>query len=115
MEHPDDAYLMARATRWVSDSPFPGLVEVQFSEQDGTVITIHEKAPVIDPERCRPDAAYPREVALLCRILDATTATYTVRLKHGVEDTRGRDVFVVRYEDVLPCRYDEIEFEQLEP
>ncbi len=110
-EDSDLAPLWATATGRVSDEPFPGVVQVEFHEEDGTKVVIREKAAVIDAARCTPAAHYPRSVVLKCRILAATTRTYDVELAHHVEDLHGRSRFTVHYENVDLCRYDELEFE----
>lgn len=59
----------ARATRWVADEPFPGLVEIELVDSHGRTHRFTEKCSVVDDgDRLRPDAAYPIEIALACRI-----------------------------------------------
>lgn len=62
----DRCLVRATATRWVADEPFPGIVEVQFTQHDGSVVTIREKCAVIDRDLSKA-TSYPAEVLLLPR------------------------------------------------
>jgi hypothetical protein len=85
----------ATATRWVADEPFPGIVEVQFAQHDGSLVTIHEKCAVIDGDPTKT-TSYPAEVLLQAEMVAAGTSAGMVRLLHGVEDAAaGRTSFTV--------------------
>lgn len=90
----DRCLVRATATRWLADDPLPGLVELQFAEHDATVVTIHEKPPVVDVLLDR-DTSYPVEVLLDAEIVAAGASAWFVRLLHSVEDLTGRTEFTV--------------------
>lgn len=95
---PDRCELRATATRWVAGGPQLGMVEVQFSDHNGHVVTIREKSAVIGGELL-PTTPCPVEVRLLCEIIAVSTPAYAVRLVH-VEDITGRRDFTVSWEIV---------------
>ncbi len=70
----DRCLVRATVTRWVADEPFPGVVEVQFAERDGRVVTIHEKCAVVNALLDRT-APYPVEVLLDAQILAVSAPT----------------------------------------
>src|SRR5215475_11419555 len=86
----------ATATRWVADQPIPGMVEVQFTQHDGSVVTIREKCAVIDRDLNKA-TSYPAEVLLPAEIIAVSTPAWAVRLLHGVEDINGRTDFTVSW------------------
>ncbi|WP_134661940.1 MULTISPECIES: hypothetical protein [unclassified Amycolatopsis] len=78
------------------DDAFPGWVEVQFSEADGTQVTLVEKLPVLDTDRTT-ESPYPAQLRISCRVTETEPdgATAVVILDHGVTDRAGRSTFHV--------------------
>ncbi|MFJ3963125.1 hypothetical protein [Streptomyces sp. NPDC090036] len=95
--------LRAEAVRWVDDEPFPGVVEVRFTDAAGRRWSLVDKAPVFDAQGALgPDSAYPLEVSVACVIIgsarlqeDGEVVTVSTT-PHGVAATDGRDEFTVR-------------------
>ncbi|MFD7946151.1 hypothetical protein [Streptomyces sp. NPDC059744] len=94
--------LRAEAVRWVDDEPFPGVVEVLFTDAAGRRWSLVDKAPVFDAQGALgPDSAYPLEVSVACVIIgsalqeDGELVTVSIAT-HGVAATGGRDEFTVR-------------------
>lgn len=84
-----------RAMRWVSDD-LPGFVECHLVDVDGVEHVLIDKAPVFDDgERLRPDAAYPIDLKLACRVLRESDADVVVELAHHVESVEGLRTFRV--------------------
>jgi hypothetical protein len=92
--------LRAEAVRWV-DEDWPGWVEVQFIDSDGTVVSIVEKVPAVDyTDRVVPGVRFPVELEIPCDVLDWVahldgSRSATVRLRFSVEDRHGRTMFNV--------------------
>ncbi|MET9261386.1 hypothetical protein [Amycolatopsis sp. NPDC004079] len=89
------AYLNGTATRVVDDE-FPGWGEVQFSEADGTEITLVEKLPVLDDDLTTA-SKYPAPIRVPCRVAKTEDdgAVAVVELEHGVTDVGDRNMFRV--------------------
>jgi hypothetical protein len=100
--------LRAEAVRWV-DEDWPGWVEVQFIDSDGTVVSIVEKVPVVDyNDRVVPGVRFPVELEIPCDVLDWVahldgSRSATVRLRFSVEDRHGRTMFMLRTWETLCC------------
>ncbi|MEU8825302.1 hypothetical protein [Streptomyces sp. NPDC048636] len=96
-------FLHCEAVRWVGDEPFPGLVEVCFTDAHHQQRSVIDKAPVFDDsDALTPTADYPVTVNVLCDILQRTashsaTRTVTVSLAPwGLESVDGDVEFQVR-------------------
>lgn len=101
--------MRATATRWVSDEPIPGIVEVQFAQHDGSLVTIHEKWAVVADRDLSKATSYPVDVLVDAEIVAASTPACAVRLLHGIEDISGHWEFTVSWDLVVtasdhPCR-----------
>ncbi|MCB7137527.1 hypothetical protein [Cellulosimicrobium marinum] len=60
--------LRAMATRWVSDDPQPGVVQIEFTDADGHTHHLQEKPTVIDAAGVmNRHAKFPIEVQIACR------------------------------------------------
>ncbi|MDX2088931.1 MAG: hypothetical protein SFX73_13825 [Kofleriaceae bacterium] len=85
------------AVRWISEDPFPGLVECHLVDANGTVHVLVDKTAVLDDtDRLRPGAAYPMELQLDCRVVAETADAIEIELAHGVIDGLGRAVFFIK-------------------
>jgi hypothetical protein len=90
----------AEAVRWI-DEEWPGWVEVQFTESDGTVVSIVEKVPVVDyDDRVVPGVRFPVDLEIQCDVLDwvahpGGNRSAAIQLRFNVEDRHGRTVFNV--------------------
>ncbi|MFE6236071.1 hypothetical protein [Cellulosimicrobium sp. NPDC057862] len=61
-------FLGARVTRWLTDVPQPGLVEIQLDDVDGCTHRLVEKSAVVDSTGVvRRDGRFPIAVGLACR------------------------------------------------
>lgn len=96
---PDRCELRATATRWVADEPQPGIVEVQFTDYSGHLVTIHEKSAVVCADLLLPTTRYPVEIRLQCEIVAVGTPSWAVRLLHA-EDISGRTEFDVSWQSI---------------
>ncbi|MFC7219688.1 hypothetical protein ACFQLX_16185 [Streptomyces polyrhachis] len=87
----------------MDDEPFPGVVEVQFTDAAGHRWSLVDKAPVFDaPGALGPDSAYPLEISVACVVIgsarlqkDGGLVTVSTT-PHGVAATDGQDEFTVR-------------------
>ncbi|WP_416984881.1 hypothetical protein [Streptomyces sp. T028] len=98
--------LRGEAVRWVGDEPFPGIVEVRFTDAAGRRWSLFDKAPVFGSRtELRPDTAYPVEVTVACVVLGDSSeddAIVTVSTSpHGVAAPDGCEEFTVRRERLV--------------
>ena len=99
-------YVRVTVVRWV-DLEFPGWVEAQFCEADGTVVSLVDKALIFDGgDLLAPGAALPLVLDVpgdvLARDIDAAgLRVASVRLRSGLEEPTGRDVFKIRESDLI--------------
>lgn len=85
-----------QAVRWISEDPFPGIVECHLVDVDGAVQVIVDKTAVVDDtDRLQPDAVYPIELTLDCRLVSETADTVEVELAYGMTDADDRATFRV--------------------
>jgi len=85
-----------RVVRWVSDDPFPGIVEGRLVDAEGVEHVIIEKSAICDDaDRLRPDASYPIELKLGCRVINEDDTDLEIELGHHVESVDGQRVFRV--------------------
>ena len=60
--------LQALATRWVSDDPQPGIVQIEFIDADGYAHRLQEKSAVLDAAGVlNQHTKYPIEIQIACR------------------------------------------------
>jgi hypothetical protein len=96
------------ATRWVSDKPIPGLVEVLLQDADGKTWQFIDKAPVLDESwLLSRDTDYPVDLDVACTILGrhARDGREIVEISTaspgGLETVDGRYLFEVTAEQVV--------------
>jgi hypothetical protein len=93
-------YVHAEAVRWV-DREWPGWVEVQIPQSDGTVAVVVDKVPVLDlGDRLAPGVGFPVEIELPCDVLrweveDKSRRSAVLVLCHAIEDQVGSSTFRV--------------------
>jgi len=89
--------LLVRSVRWVSDEPQPGIVECRLLDADGIEHVLVDKSAIFDDaDRLRPDAAYPIELEVACRLVSEEGAdAVVVELAHHIESVDGRRTFRV--------------------
>jgi hypothetical protein len=100
----EQAFIRAKAVRWLADEPIPGLVEVEFADADDQRWRFVDKAPIFDREaRLTSTASYPMEVDLACTIVDRTADRVVVSTAEpwGIESVDGRSSFVVRADQLI--------------
>jgi len=86
-----------RAVRWVANDPQPGIVECRLVDADGVEHVLIDKSSIFDAaNRLRPDASYPIEMTLTCRVVSEGEADLVVELAHHVESVEGQRTFRVR-------------------
>ena len=88
--------------RYVSDDPFPGIVECQFHDARGEVHRIIEKVPVVTAADLTSGSEYPQPGVVACEVLERiegpegrTVARITIAEPWGVETTSGKTELVV--------------------
>ncbi|NIK56953.1 hypothetical protein [Kribbella shirazensis] len=88
--------LLAKATRWVSDEPVPGWVEVEFRDADGVSHTLADKAPIFSTDLTRV-REYPVDVLVACEVVavHGDRIRITTERPWGVCTVEGRTEFVV--------------------
>jgi hypothetical protein len=81
--------LPARAVRWVDDEPFPGLVEVVFTDAEGADRVLIDKCVIFGDSLTRA-AAYPVVVEIPVEVLQQRTTpageVSAIRLPWGLAD-----------------------------
>lgn len=100
--------LRCEAVRWVDDEPWPGVVEVQFTDAAGRRWSLVDKAPVFAAMgELGPDSAYPVWVTVSCVIADVVglpqdNGVVTVSTSpHGVSTPDGHEEFAVRSDQLI--------------
>ena len=92
-------YVLATVTRWVSDKPIPGLVEVVLVDGASHAWTFVDKTVMFGPKDniLLATSSYPAEVHLACTVVRRTAEAVTVStaLPYGLETTDGKSTFVV--------------------
>jgi hypothetical protein len=64
--------LKCQAVRWVSDEPFPGWIEVNFTDADGHLWRLFDKPPIFTSADLTKNTPYPIDVELACTILSTS-------------------------------------------
>lgn len=100
--------LRCEAVRWADDEPWPGVVEVQFTDAEGRRWSLFDKAPIFAATgELGPDTSYPVEVTVACAVaeddgLAGDDQVVTVSTSpHGVTAPDGREEFTVRREQLI--------------
>jgi hypothetical protein len=102
-------YVKVEAARWV-DAEWPGWIEVQLREADGTTTAIIEKVPVLlSDEGPATEPEIPSQIDIPCDVLErdqdaAGRMSVLVRLHFHIQDQHGRSVFRVPESDVAGPR-----------
>jgi len=55
--------------RWVSDDPWPGLVECQLADRDGRIWRFVEKGPVVSDQSLGAESEYPQPGVIACQVV----------------------------------------------
>ncbi|MEU3562363.1 hypothetical protein [Kitasatospora sp. NPDC006786] len=100
--------LQCEAVRWVDDEPWPGVVEVQFTDAAGRRWSLFDKAPIFAAMgELGPDTPYPVEVTVACAITqghglagDDEFVTVSTSV-HGVTTPNGLEEFTVRRDQLI--------------
>ncbi len=70
MNRTQDAHVRVTVTRWVSDKPFPGVVEVLLRDASGAVWTFIDKVPIFDRHGVLTSkTSYPVDLSMACTVL----------------------------------------------
>ncbi|WP_433892476.1 hypothetical protein [Streptomyces sp. CA-111067] len=100
--------LRCQAVRWVDDEPWPGVVEVQFTDAAGRRWSLFDKAPIFTAMgELGPGATYPVQVGVACVVVDSGLPqkdddVIVSTAPHGVSTPDGRDQFTVRRHQLNP-------------
>lgn len=93
--------------RFVDDG-FPGFVECEFTDANGRVHRIIEKAPVVGAQTLRVDAAFPQFGKIACEIgenarddAERDLVTVSTARPWGISSTEGQTSFVLLASDIL--------------
>jgi hypothetical protein len=100
--------LRCEAVRWVDDEPWPGWVEVQFTDAAGRRWPLFDKAPIFAAMgEFGPDTSYPVEVTVACTVAegdglagDDEVVTVSTSV-HGVTTPDGLEDFTVRRDQLI--------------
>ncbi|MFG1808292.1 hypothetical protein [Streptomyces sp. NPDC049040] len=91
----------------MDDEPWPGVVEVQFTDAAGRRWSLFDKAPVFAATaELGPDSSYPVEVTVACVVaqghglLEDEVVTVSIS-PHGVTTPDGREEFAVRQDQLI--------------
>jgi hypothetical protein len=97
-------YLKARALRWVSDEPFPGMVAVEIVDAAGIEREFIDKYPMFgkNPE-LGPATPYPMNILIACSVLRDGEDGVVVSTAEpwGLEATDGTCEFTVNPADLV--------------
>lgn len=99
------ASVAAVAVRWLSDEPFPGMVEVHLTDGSGKTWTFIDKSAMFDPDDVlRATSDYPVDLKLACTVLSRTTEGVIVSTAEpwGLETIDGKWEFLM-----LPSQVEE--------
>jgi hypothetical protein len=102
--HTSSVILRCDAVRWVGDDPFPGLVEVAFTDVDGIRHVLVDKPPVFGgADGLGPGTAYPVAVGLGCEVLrvDEDAVVITTDRPWGVATADGHTEFRVNASQLI--------------
>jgi hypothetical protein len=91
-------YVAATAVGWISDSPFPGIVEVHLRDAAGRDWIFVDKATIFDEaNQLNRDAPYPVDLELACTVLEEgdTSVLISLRRPWGIESVDGVSEFSV--------------------
>ncbi|MGW6782863.1 hypothetical protein [Streptomyces sp. NPDC054987] len=109
--------LRCEAVRWADEEPWPGVVEVQFTDAAGGRWSLFDKAPIFATMgELGPDTSYPVEVTVACAVAEGEDLAgdgegedlagdgegVTISTSpHGVTTPDGREEFTVRRDQLL--------------
>jgi hypothetical protein len=102
-----DTYVHARAVRWVSDEPFPGVVEIQLTDADGRDWSFVDKSPVFDQDGVLgPSAPYPIDVSIACTVMERGEDRVVISTAEpwGVESVERESRFVIRPDQITDAK-----------
>ncbi|NUS15663.1 MAG: hypothetical protein HOY69_30430 [Streptomyces sp.] len=102
--------LRCEAVRWVDDEPWPGVVEVRFTDAAGRRWSLVDKAPIFAATgELGPDTSYPVEVTVACAVAeghglagDDEVVTVSTSV-HGVTTPDGHQEFTVWPGQLIRC------------
>ena len=98
------AYVRARVTEWVSDSPFPGVVRVEMVDAADRTWTFEDKAPMFDERsELSRDSKYPMDIRLACTIVERRSDSVDISTAEpwGLVTIDGVSKFVMKPEQVV--------------
>ncbi|WP_317441084.1 hypothetical protein [Streptomyces collinus] len=94
----------------MDDEPWPGVVEVQFTDAAGRCWSLVDKAPIFAAMgELGPDSIYPVEVTVACVVAEGhgllvNDEVVTVSTSpHGVMTPDAREAFSVRWDQIIPA------------
>jgi len=104
MKEHNIAYLRASVIRWVSDEPYPGLIEVQIRDGNGKVWSFIDKYPMfLQRGSLSPASEYPVSVNIACTVITYTPDRVVVSTAEpwGLEAIDGTYEFAMQPSQVL--------------
>lgn len=104
MERSNFASLRASVIRWVSNEPYPGLIEVQIRDGKGKVWSFVDKYPMfLQSGSLGPASKYPVSVNIACIVISRTHDEVVVSTAEpwGLEAIDGTYEFAMRPSQVL--------------
>ncbi len=94
----ETVYVTAKAVRWVSDDPVPGIVEVQVVDGHGKAWSFIDKAPMFEEgNKLTRTTAYPTEIELACTVVGSNSDGIVVSTARpwGIETIDGVSQFTL--------------------
>ena len=77
-------------TRWISNAPQPGWVEVDFIDASGQVRAVVDKPSVFTQTPWSRESSTPPDCAIACDVASAGDAEVVVELAFGLGSTGGQ-------------------------
>ena len=101
-------HVRAKAIRWVSDLPQPGLVEVSLTDAHGIERRFVDKWPIFTADNLTSNTSYPVDVSIDCDAVARTTdssgheiVVVSTAMPWGVVTVDGVDQFEVAADQLV--------------
>jgi hypothetical protein len=99
-----EAFLRAYAVRWVSDEPFPGLIEVELRDGQGKLWRFIDKYPMFLPKGdLSSSSRYPVSLNIACTVIECAREYVVVSTAEpwGIETEDGTYEFTMKPSQVV--------------
>ena len=89
------SFIRPTDSRWISDQPQPGWVELDFVDAQGRLWTVADKSAVFSSSIWDSESGTPMDVGIDCHIVGESEDGLEVRLAHDVASSTGHRTFTV--------------------